>query len=51
MSQAKKRNVHGEDFKAKMGLEAPRGLQAVNQTSQTHAVHPIQVVQWKNVIV
>lgn len=51
MSEAKKRKVHGKEFKAKVGLEALRGVKTVNQIGQTHQVHPIQVGQWKKVIV
>ena len=50
MSKAKKRNVHGKDFKAKVGLEALRGVKTVNQICQKHQVHPIQVGQWIEVI-
>ena len=50
MSEAKKRKVHGKDFKAKVGLEALRGVKTANLIGQSHQVHPIQVGQWIEVI-
>ncbi|MFZ4792212.1 MAG: hypothetical protein ACOYMW_15205 [Candidatus Competibacteraceae bacterium] len=35
MSEVKKRKVHGADFKAKVGLEAIRGLKTLNEIGQT----------------
>ena len=34
MSEVKKRKVHGADFKAKVGLEAIRGLKTLNEIGQ-----------------
>ena len=47
MSESKKRNVHLPEFKAKVGLEAVRGVKTINQIGQEHGVHPVQVSQWK----
>jgi transposase-like protein len=42
-----KRKVFGAEFKAKVGLEAVRGVKTINQIAQEHGVHPVQVGQWK----
>jgi transposase-like protein len=46
----KKRKVFGAEFKAKVGLEAVRGVKTINQIAQEHGVHPVQVGQWKKEI-
>ncbi|NHZ37925.1 transposase [Massilia sp. CCM 8692] len=38
MTEAKKRKVHSEDFKAKVGLEAVRDVKTVNEIAQLHGV-------------
>jgi transposase-like protein len=43
----KKRKVFGGEFKAKVALEAVRGLKTVNEIAQDFGVHPTQVGQWK----
>jgi len=50
MGEAKKRKVHGADYKAKVGLEAIRGVKTINQIAQEYGVHPVQVGQWKKEI-
>ena len=50
MSETKKRNTHLPEFKAKVGLEAVRGVKTVNQIAQDYGVHPVQVGQWKREI-
>ena len=50
MGEAKKRKVYGADYKAKVGLEAIRGLKTINQIAQEFGVHPVQVGQWKKEI-
>lgn len=44
------RKVYGSAFKAKVGLEAVRGMKTVNEIAQDHGVHPSLVAQWKRVI-
>ena len=46
MAEAKKRKVHSAELKAKVGLEAVRGLKTVNEIAQQHCVHPVMVSQW-----
>ena len=50
MSERKKRKLHGSAFKAKVGLEAVRGMMTANEIGQAHDVHPVQVSQSKKVI-
>jgi len=50
MSEKKKRKVHSAEFKAKVGLEAVRGVKTINEIGQEFGVHPVQVGQWKKAI-
>ncbi len=50
MSEAKKRKIHSPDFKAKVGLDALRGIKTINEIGQEYGVHPIQVGKWKKAI-
>ena len=50
MSEAKTRNFHTAEFKAKVGLEAIRGVKTINEIGQEYGVHPVQVGQWKKEI-
>ena len=50
MREAKKRKFHTAEFKAKVGLEAVRGVKTINQIGQEYGVHPVQVGQWKKEI-
>jgi transposase len=45
MSEVKKRQVHSPEFKAKVGLEALRGVKTINEIGQAYGVHPVQVGQ------
>ncbi len=47
MSEGKKRKVHTAEFKAKVGLEAVRGVKTISEIAQTYGVHPVLVGQWK----
>ena len=49
MSETKRKNFSGE-FKAKVALEAIRGIKTVNEIGQEFGVHPTQVTQWKKVL-
>ncbi len=44
------RKVHLPDFKAKVGLEALRGVKTINEIGQEFGIHPEQVSQWKKEI-
>lgn len=50
MGDTKKRKTHTAEFKAKIGLEAVRGLKTVNEIAQEYSVHPVMVGQWKKEI-
>ena len=50
MSEGKKRKVHTAEFKAKVGLEAVRGVKTITEIAQAYAVHPQLVGQWKKEI-
>ena len=43
----KKRKIFSGEFKAKVALEAIRGLKTVNEIAQNFGVHPTQVGLWK----
>ncbi len=43
----KKRKIFSGEFKAKIALEAIRGLKTVNEIAQNFGVHPTQVGLWK----
>lgn len=50
MSEVKKRKVHKPEFKAKVGLEAVRGVKTISEIAQVYGVHPVLVGQWKKEI-
>lgn len=50
MSEARKRKTHKPEFKAKVGLEAVRGVKTISEIAQTYGVHPVLVSQWKKEI-
>jgi len=50
MIEVKTRKFHSPEFKAKVGLEAVRGVKTINEIGQEYGVHPVQVGQWKKAI-
>jgi transposase-like protein len=46
-----KRRQHSAEFKARVALEAVRGLKTINEIAREHQVHPVQVSQWKKDLV
>ena len=46
MSEKKRKNFSSQ-FKAKVALEAIRGVKTVTEIAQAFSVHPTQVGQWK----
>ena len=44
---SKKRRQHNPELKAKVGLEALKGIEAVHAIAAKYQVHPVQVSQWK----
>ena len=49
MSEKKRKNFSSQ-FKAKVALEALRGVKTVNDIGQEFGVHPTQVAMWKKVL-
>lgn len=47
MSEGRKRKAHSAEFKAKVGMEAIRGLKTLNEIGQQYGVHPVVVGHWK----
>ena len=50
MSEKKQRKAYSGEFKAKVGLEALRGVKTINEIAQEFGVHPVLVGQWKKEI-
>jgi transposase-like protein len=44
---SKKRRQHSPDLKARVGLEALKGIEPVHAIAARYQVHPVQVSQWK----
>jgi transposase-like protein len=49
MSERKRKNFSSQ-FKAKVALEAIRGVKTTTEIAQEFGVHPTQVGQWKKVL-
>ena len=50
MGEAKRRQTHTPEFKAKVGLEALKEVKQINEIGQEYGVHPSQVALWKKEI-
>lgn len=50
MGEVRKRRVHSAEFKAKVGMEAVRGVKTLNEIGQQYGVHPVVVGQWRKEI-
>ncbi len=42
-----KRHTHSPEFKARVAMEAISGRKMIQEIAADHAIHPIQVSQWK----
>jgi transposase-like protein len=42
-----KRRAHSPEFKARIAMEAISGRKTIQEIAANHAIHPIQVSQWK----
>jgi len=42
-----KRKNHSKEFKAKVALEAVKGMHTLSELAARHKVHPTQIGQWK----
>ena len=43
----RQRKRHSNEFKAKVALEAVKGLQTLSELASRYSVHPTQIAQWK----
>jgi len=43
----KQRKRHSKDFKARVALEAVKGVKTLSELASIHKLHPTQVRQWK----
>lgn len=43
----KKRRTHSDQFKAKVAVEAVRGVRTLSELSSIFKVHPTVIAQWK----
>jgi putative transposase len=46
-----KRRQRSAEFKARVALEAVKGLKMVNEIAREHQVHPVQISQWKKELI
>ena len=44
---AQKRKRHSADFKAKVAIEALKGMKSANELASEFTIHPTQISQWK----
>src|SRR3954470_24816568 len=45
---ATQRQQYSAEFKARVALEALKGLKTVNELASTYGVHPTQIAHWKH---
>ena len=45
------RKSHSKEFKAKVALEAVKGVHSLGELASRHKVHPTQITQWKKHLV
>ena len=43
----KQRRKHSPEFKARVALEAIKGVKTVSQIAQEYEIHPVMVSNWK----
>jgi transposase len=48
---ATKRRRHSDEFKAKVALEAVKGVRTLSEMSAAYQVHPTVIAQWKRRLV
>jgi putative transposase len=44
---AQKRKTHSEEFKARVAIDAIKGVRTLSELSSAHGVHPTVIAQWK----
>ena len=45
------RKHHSKEFKAKVALEAVKGVHSLSELAARYKVHPTQITQWKRQLV
>lgn len=45
-----KRRRHDPTFKARVALEALKGIQTIQEIAKEHEIHPAQVADWKKTV-
>jgi len=45
-----KRRSHDAAFKAKVAMEALKGIQTIQQIAKQFEIHPVQVSEWKRML-
>ena len=45
-----KRKRHEPEFKARVALEAIKGITTIQQIAKDYEVHPVQVSEWKKIM-
>ena len=45
-----KRRRHEPEFKARVALEALKGIQTIQQIAKDFEIHPVQVSEWKKLM-
>lgn len=43
----RKRRTHSPEFKARIALEALKGIKPIHKIAADNEIHPVQVSQWK----
>ena len=46
-----KRRRHEPEFKARVALEALKGIQTIQQIAKEFDIHPVQVSEWKKAMI
>ena len=49
MTKRKRRN-HSAEFKARVAMEALKGIKPIHEIAADYEVHPVQVSQWKKTL-
>lgn len=48
---AQKRKRHSNDFKARVAIEAVKGVRTLSELSAAYAVHPTVIAHWKRQLI
>ncbi len=43
----RQRRTHSPEFKARVALEALKGIKPIHEIASSNEIHPVQVSQWK----